>query len=284
MTEVGAALRTCQVAGRLLVEPFPAAAMADGAHGMTLLPWPNRIRGGHYSFGGTEHQLPLTEPEAGNAIHGLLMWRPWSVRERGDSAITLSATLHPQPGYPFALEATVEYSIGPGGLSVTTTAENVGNETCPYGCGHHPYLYPGEGTQVDDCVLSLPASLHALADQSLLPFGKEEVSGTDMDFRQGRSIGGLRLDDGFSNLQRDPKGLAWASLSCPDGASIEMWVDRSYLHLQVFTGDTLTPERRRRGLACEPMTCPPNAFQSGEDLLALEPGERATASWGLRLS
>jgi aldose 1-epimerase len=54
--------------------------------------------------------------------------------------------------------------------------------------------------------------------------------------------------------------------------------------VQVFTGDTLPAARRRQGLAVEPMTCPPDAFRSGQDLLRLEPGETATRQWGIRPS
>jgi hypothetical protein len=49
----------------------------------------------------------------------------------------------------------------------------------------------------------------------------------------------------------------------------------------VFTGDTLAPERRRRGVAVEPMTCAPDAFRSGAGLITLEPGERHVARWGV---
>ena len=69
--------------------------MCDGAHGAPLIPWPNRLADGRYSFGGTEYQLALTEPENRNAIHGLLRWRNWRAREprrrprdRGDSGCT----------------------------------------------------------------------------------------------------------------------------------------------------------------------------------------------------
>jgi aldose 1-epimerase len=49
----------------------------------------------------------------------------------------------------------------------------------------------------------------------------------------------------------------------------------------VFSGDTLAPERRRQGLAIEPMTCPPNAFRSGRDLIVLRPGEATVLEWGV---
>jgi galactose mutarotase-like enzyme len=42
------------------------------------------------------------------------------------------------------------------------------------------------------------------------------------------------------------------------------------------------PSVKRRALAIEPMTCPPNAFRSGEALVTLEPGESHTAAWGLQ--
>jgi aldose 1-epimerase len=31
------------------------------------------------------------------------------------------------------------------------------------------------------------------------------------------------------------------------------------------------------------MTCPPNAFQSGQRLIRLEPGQSLTTTWGVRL-
>ena len=54
-----------------------------------------------------------------------------------------------------------------------------------------------------------------------------------------------------------------------------------YRYAQVFTGDTLAAERRRCGLAIEPMTCPPDAFRSGVDLIVLRPGEAITLEWGI---
>ncbi len=49
----------------------------------------------------------------------------------------------------------------------------------------------------------------------------------------------------------------------------------------VFSGDTLEPAQRRTALAVEPMSCPPDAFRSGTDLVALHPGGRWTGSWGI---
>ena len=61
---------------------------------------------------------------------------------------------------------------------------------------------------------------------------------------------------------------------------VSLWVDQSYPYLMIFTGDSL-PNFNRRGLAVEPMTCPPNAFRSGEDLIRLEPSASLTSAWGI---
>lgn len=58
-------------------------------------------------------------------------------------------------------------------------------------------------------------------------------------------------------------------------------MSRDYRYVQVFSGDTLGPDKRRRGLAVEPMTCPPNAFRTGVDLMVLRPGEDIRLEWGI---
>jgi len=63
---------------------------------------------------------------------------------------------------------------------------------------------------------------------------------------------------------------------------VALWVDESYGYVMAFTGDSLPqPERRRRGLGVEPMTCAPNAFQTGDGLRTLAPGELFASSWGI---
>ena len=92
------------------------------------------------------------------------------------------------------------------------------------------------------------------------------------------------MDCAVTDLARDQSGRAWLRLSAPDGRRVELWVDEHYPILEIYTGDTLAPDRRRRGLGAEPMTCPPNAFQSGDGLVRLEPGESLTTRWGVQLT
>lgn len=197
----------------------------------------------------------------------------------------MSTRLHPSPGYPFALEVSIAYQLDDqAGLTVTTTAVNVGDLACPYGTGQHPYLSPGAGL-VDECSLELPARARILTDKERqLPCGREPVEGSAYDYRAGRPLGDAVIDSAFTDLDRDSSGRATAKLSRPDGLRVELWVDEAYPFIEIFTADTLAPSRRRRGLAVEPMTCAPNAFQSGDGLVRLESGESLRASWGVGLS
>ncbi|MDQ6837163.1 MAG: aldose 1-epimerase family protein [Actinomycetota bacterium] len=284
VVEVGGGVREYVVERRPVLDPYPVGSMCDGAHGAPLIPWPNRLGDGRYRFDGVDHQVALTEPDKHNAIHGFLRWRSWQSIEREEHRVVMGTWLRPLQGFPFALKVTVAYELGDAGLGVTTTATNMGDQACPYGAGQHPYLSPGDGL-VDDCTLRLDAATRIVTDhERQLPTGREAVDGTDFDFRAGRRLGGQKLDDGFTDLSRDGAGRAWACLSAPDGTSAELWVDEHYRVIEIYTGDTLSPQRQRRGLGTEPMTCPPNGFQTGDDLVRLEPGESLTTTWGVRLA
>jgi aldose 1-epimerase len=284
IVEVGGGIREYFVGDRPVLDPYPLEEMCDGAHGMPLIPWPNRLRDGRYSFEGQEYQLALTEPATGNAIHGLLCWRNWQALERSRERVVMGTRLHPLQGWPFPLDVAIAYSLDDGGLTVRTTVINQGPRVCPVGWGQHPYLSAGPGSKVDECRLHLDAATRILTDPDRqLPTGTEAVSGTDRDFRSPRMVDGVVLDDAFTGLQRDADGLARVVLGCPDGHTAELWCDGTYGVIQLYSGDTLAPPRRRLALAAEPMTCPANALQSGEGLIRLDPGQTASGRWGVRL-
>jgi aldose 1-epimerase len=283
VVEVGGGVREYSVAGRPVLEPYAREAMCDGAHGAVLIPWPNRLADGRYHFDGVDHRLALSEPDRRNAIHGLLRWQSWRALEREPDRVVMGIGLHPTPGYPFALDVRIAYQLDDAGLTVATQATNVGEHACPYGAGQHPYLSPGDGS-IDDCTLLVAAATRIVTDpERQIPSGSEPVAGTPFDFHAGKRLGDLRIDCAFTDLARDEDGRALARLSAPDGGSVELWVDESYTVLEIYTGDTLSPPRRRHGLAVEPMTCWPNAFQNGHGLVALEPGRSLSARWGVAL-
>jgi len=283
IVEVGGAIREYYAGDRAVLDPFPLDKMADGARGNLLVPWPNRLADGKYDWDGAAQQTALTEPEKHNAIHGVLRWCNWVPVERGESRVSMHARIHPQMGYPFVLDVSVAYELTDVGLAVTTTATNLGETACPYGTGQHPYLSPGEGL-IDDCELQFAAATRIdTDDERQLPTDGVPVAGTEYDFSEPRRVGDFQMDYAFTDLAREEDGRAYARLKGADGATAELRLDENYTVLEVFTGDTLAPDRARRGLACEPMTCPPNAFNSGDGLIRLEPGGSHSAVWGVRL-
>ena len=285
VTELGAGLRELTRRGQPVVAGYEADELPPAGAGQLLAPWPNRIDGGRYVFGGAEQHLALTEPARGNAIHGLTRWMAWTVIRHEASAVLLRSAPHGQQGYPFCLEIEAEYRLdADDGLQVAITARNRGSRAAPYGTGSHPYLTV-RTPSVDDCELTVPAQSWLPMDDRGIPSGPAAtVEGTPYDFREPRAIGTTQLDHALTGLSRDGDGRAWAHLVADGGTGtrVSLWAGQGYHWLQVFTGDPLGPDRRRKAVAIEPMTCPPNAFASTDDLLVLEPGQAVTHAWGIR--
>jgi aldose 1-epimerase len=280
VVEVGGGLREYSSAGRNVLDGYAVDQMSSSGRGQVLLPWPNRIEDGSYEFDGERHQLPIDDPEEQDAIHGLVRWAAWDVGERDADRVVMEHMLHPRPGYPFSLAVRIEYRLSETGLRVSTTATNLGPKPCPYGCGAHPYLWPGT-TAVDSLILRVPGRTVLRSDDRGIPIDAVPVEGTDYDFRRGQPIGTTRLDHAFTDLEREGDGVAHVSLrDLEDGAELTLWVDEAYPYLMIFTGDPLA-DVDRHSLAVEPMTCPPNAFRSGEALTRLDPGGSITTCWGI---
>jgi len=136
---------------------------------------------------------------------------------------------------------------------------------------------------VDRARLLIPARRRLVTDDRGLPTGDSAIAGTEYDFAARRTIGPTRLDTAYSELVRDATGRATATLTSPDEQrSVSLWVDTSFRYLMAFTGDTVEPAaRRRNAVAVEPMTCPPDAFRSGTDLVVLDPGASFVGQWGI---
>jgi aldose 1-epimerase len=281
VTEVGGTLRAYSAGELDVLDGFGVNEPSSAGRGQVLAPWPNRLDGGRYSFGGREGRAAIDEPELGNAIHGLVRWLPWLLASKSDEAVALECVLHPQPAYPWRLELGLEYRLDGDGLEVLARAANASLEAAPFGIGFHPYLTMG--IPVDDVRLTIPASRRLTTDDRALPVGEEDVAETEFDFTVGRPVGTIRLDTCFTGLARGSGGRSRVRLQSTDGQrSVEVWADEAFGYLQVYTGDTLEPaSRRRQAVAIEPMTCPPNAFASGVDVIRLEPGASWSGAWGI---
>jgi aldose 1-epimerase len=281
--EVGGGLRELWYAGRRLLDGYPPDALADAGRGQVLAPWPNRLRDGRWSWQGRQLQLPLSEPATGNAIHGLVRWSGWSVRERAADRVVLGHRLHPQPGYPFVLDLRVQYVVASDdGLTVELTATNPGREAAPVALGMHPYLAAPDGGLVDACSLTVPAKTRVLVDERSIPAGTEAVDGTPYDLQASRPLGDLALDTAYTDLAADSDGRVRVVLAAGDRTATELWSDAPARWVQIFTGDKLAPDRRRRSVAVEPMTAPANALASGEGLSVLNPQQSLVLRWGVR--
>ena len=216
VTEVGATLRRYDVGGRPVVQGHDVDAVPDGSRGQVLVPWPNRVADGRYSWRGTDLQLPLTEVPKRNAIHGLVRWQSWQLDDRDDASVSLTATVWPTPGYPFLLAVSATYRLDDEGLSVELRSRNDGADAAPYGVGQHPYLVTSAG-RADDVTLTVPARTRMLVDERSNPAGQEDVAGTEYDFRTPRRIGEQVLDTAFTDLVPDEDGWVRVRLDDPDG-------------------------------------------------------------------
>ncbi|MFC4603452.1 aldose 1-epimerase family protein [Rhodococcus kronopolitis] len=280
----GAALRMLERDGVALTETWPAQDQPPLSAGLVLAPWPNRIRDGHFVFDGVEHHLAITEPERHNALHGLVRRDEWQLVEHTASAVEQTIRVGLHKGWPYPLQVSVRHELGPDGLVVTHTATNIGAMPAPFGLGMHAYLRVGD-VPLDDCTLTLTAGTRLPLDPArLLPAGNSQsVYGTEFDFTTPRSLAGVQLDDPFSSIVPDPDGRARHVLRAPDGTGTVLWTDRRFGWIQVYTADPAVEgyPGRGRALAIEPMTCPPDAFNSGIDQLVLEPNQTWSGSWGL---
>ncbi|KEP74493.1 galactose mutarotase [Microbacterium sp. SUBG005] len=280
IAQVGAALRALTVDGVDLVPRYPDDLPTPAASGVVLVPWPNRIRDGRYSFDGDDLQLAISEPKFGNASHGLLRFGAYESVEHSDERLVLAADVVPQTGYPFHLRTRVTFSLRPDGLHVAHDIENVGGKAAPVALGVHPYLQIG-GVDTADLVVRSTGTTTLVLDDRNIPVDEVPVSaGTDL--RDGVRLGDAALDNGYRGLERDAEGIARHSLTAPSGSRVELWQDEGFRWAQVFT--TVRYPGHPLAVAIEPMTAPANAFATGEDLERLEPGDILHREWGVRFT
>ena len=288
VASVGASLRTLRFRGRDLVVPYACDQVRPAYRGATLVPWPNRVVDGRYAFAGAEHRLALTEPARSHALHGLGTWLDWEAVGKDADQVTLEGVVQPQAGYPWRLTVRTVFALAANGLTQTVTAVNESSDPAPFGTGPHPYLVAGTGT-VDDWMLDLPASdLLEVTPDRLAPTGLAPAAAVDaerFDYRTPRRIGTAEIDHAYTGLVRGADGLATVRLTDDTGSGVAMIWDAACPWVQIHTAD-LTPgdPGHRAGLAVEPMTCAPDAFNADAypydaGLRVIEPGASVSASW-----
>ncbi|WOQ70159.1 aldose 1-epimerase family protein [Microbacterium limosum] len=286
IASVGASLRclTIEEEGgpRDLVVPFEADEVRPAYRGTTLVPWPNRVVDGRYRFDGVDYELALTEPSRGHALHGLGAWLDYDAIDKGADHVTLQAEIEPQSAYPWRLSIETTFRLGPDGLTQTVRATNLASSRAPYGTGPHPYLVAGAG-KVDDWILELPADeVLTVTEDRLIPVALEPVDASDprrFDYRTPRPIADARIDHAYTGLHTSDDGSVTVTVTDAAGSGAGIVWDGACSWVQIHTADRPGEPADRTGLAVEPMTCPPDAFNSEKALIVLDPGASAEAEW-----
>lgn len=262
---------------RDLVWGYTDTANKKGGQGDVLLPFPGRVAGGTYTFEGRRHDLAKNDKDGPNAIHGFVRSKLWEgARDASIAQFRTQIGAGDHAGYPFDLDVVVGYELLPTGLACAVVVANVGTTPAPVGVGFHPYLVGG--ATADETPLRLPASELVEFDDRLLPTGRVVPVPPELDFRAGRAIGPLALNHCFTGLKADADGFTRVQ-----AGEVELWMDRNFPFVVVYTGDALGPHARK-SVAVEPMTCATDAFNHpGWGLKVLPPGGTMAGSWGFGL-
>lgn len=278
VTELAAGLRLYSRGSTQLTESYGDAQIPPGATGITLAPWANRVEDGVWHLNGKKQQLDITEVSRNNASHGLLRNASYGLVDESEFSVTLEAVIFPQHGFPFLLRHRVRYELaGDLGLVARQSLINDSQAPAPFVLGAHPYLRLGE-VPSEELTVTVGASTRLVTDARMIPRSSEPVSG-DFDLRGGRQVGSLAIDSAYTDLAFDG-GIARHTLRAPDGRSVSLWQDDNCRYVHVFVSSEFPG--RVKAVAIEPMTGPANAFNSGDGLRWLAPGEEFGMSWGIR--
>ena len=277
----GASLREFGIGNIELVEPYAADADAPLCAGKVMSPWVNRLDHGRWVHNGQVLQNPITLPEQDNANHGLLLDYFYGAVESTASSVTLEAIIEPSAGYPFRVKTQVAYSLNSGGLEVTHRAENLSDQPAPYATGAHAYFKFSE-VETQDLIITLAAATKTVVDERQIPIGEEPAENSGYNLAKGVRAGNQLIDNDFTDLVRDENGLAHTFVLSTDARGLDIWQDHNFAHVVLFTPDFFetVDGGLTHAIAVEPSTSAPNAFNSGKNLLWLEPGAKFEARWG----
>ena len=275
----GGGLNSLSYKGRNLVDPFQASDPRF-FRGDVLAPWPNRIADGKYEVEGKNYTVAINEAERRTALHGLVFSLLWEVLDASQDHVRLGVDLTASGSYPTSLHLEATYRLSPDGLSISISAENTGSAKAPYGVSIHPYLMASDGQSVDEWTLKLHSNEVLDVDEvRLLPIALKSCEEMNFDFRDGAKIGTRFIDHAFTVDDSKPRTI---TLRADDGHGVEMTFDETSRWVQIHTADRDGGDTSRRCLAVEPMTCPPDAFRSGEDVIWLGAGDKTESSWRIQ--
>lgn len=273
----GASLIGLVIDGQDLVPPKSNQEVYLGS---VLAPWQNRIKNGSYKDkAGEEHQLFCNEVERNNAHHGLVFDKEFELIEQKDDSTIFGIRFEGEEGYPFKFDLEIAYSLTESGLTVSYSAKNLDETEIPFVIGFHPYFRIGNS--IDELTLTSTAKSYFERDDRGIPLQKQYLAGKTLDLRNGLSLSGVYLDDYYTDLEF-VKGKSITRLTDEQENELVVWQDETLGHLVVYTttnypginGETFA-------VAIEPASAAANAFNNGEGLRYLKPGEIFSGSWGV---
>lgn len=260
---IGGMLSQLNWSGDVIQIPFSSKypVATNPYHPSALLsPWVNRVRNGNYSFEGRNYQLPINEENLGNAIHGLLARKPFSYQIEGSKAIVRFVYQAEEKAYPFPFETTLTYEFDANNVfHMQFEAKNTGEGNMPFACGWHPYFKLPEG-ELPDWKIRFESLSKFHSDSQMIPMREEPY-----DASHGVNLGEETLDNVFRLIPMDKHRTVFES-----GQST-LTLEQSSIDfpfLVVFAPDN------ENCLAIEPMTANTDAFNTGDGLRILAPGEK----------
>ena len=252
----------------LLVAP---AAAADAPRAPTqsgsfaMAPWPNRIAGARFAFGGRTHALEANH--GAHAIHGLGAFRPWSVESSSAEACALWCSL--EGAWPFGGRLVQRIAVHDDGIEQTVEV-HAGREPFPAGAGWHPWFRRDVRPGAEPHVRIDADETYELRD--MIPTGALRRVTGDTDLRDGPALGARRLDECYRAV-RGPLTVRWGDVE------LRMQSSPNVTHAVAYT-----PEH---AFCVEPQTCAIDAFNlaaRGVDagVIVVEPGRPLIASTAWR--
>lgn len=291
ITQLGATMREVTYKGKNVIVPLGPDDLITCCQGQLLVPFPNRIEAGTYTFQGKTYELPIDEHDRNTAIHGYGYRAYWQLDSLTEDSVTQSWRVPNMNGYPFDLIVTTTHTLADDGLHITVEAFNNGDADAPWALAIHPWLdngFNGYGDEIDghnaQCHLTVPSDTHVTVDENLIPTGTEPVDGTKYDLRDNPLLIGQPFDDAWTDVHHDADGNVTATFTRPDGLRVEVGGDETITSFQVCTGTGFPAFMHPAGTAVEPQTAYANAFNTGRDLIVVKPGESSVTRMFIRAS
>jgi aldose 1-epimerase len=242
-----------------------------------LFPFPGRIGGAAFQFGGRDYKLEPGDA-FGNAIHGFVFDRPWRVVEQTASRVTgeFQASVDDRSileRWPADFRIRVSYEVRGRELVSEIHYENTGDGPLPCGFGTHAYfrLPLSEGLDAEQTRVNVPATEIWQANE-MLPTGQKVPATGELNLSDGAPLAGRKFDTYFTRLRPQGDGQVQTMLEDERGRAVVQTFDTRFTQCIVYTPP------HREAICLEPYTCLPNPFRlsaAGHEtgLQILRPGE-----------